>query len=202
MPAAAVSRPSPAPAPDYSEPPPIAATVFSNSFIEKELVRLLIEHGTKILPDGSTLTAYIIGGLGDLSEQFEEPLYQKIIAEIIQFAEKKIINPTEFFIQHNNPEVASFAINCLISEHEYSANWIKKLNFPMISQPPKEENYLSEAKRTILKFKLHKVQQTIQLLLAQPPIDTATELINLKVHQMLLAQRSEIVRELRVDVLW
>lgn len=125
-------------------------------FQEKAIVRVLILFGKRQFRAEETVAEFILSNVADLLEEFDSPLYAKIISECVDaFETNRIFSPEEF-TQHSNQQVAQLAVNLMATPYEYSKGW-KKFDIYLNNQKMPEQNHLLDAKSTILHFRLRKL---------------------------------------------
>jgi DNA primase len=139
-------------------------------------------------------------------DEFENPVYAKIVEIYIEYLSSgKSIN-TDYFINHADAEISKLAINLISSPYEYSENWAK-MNVFLHSQKMPDENHISDAVSGIQHFKLRKIERLMRK--NQKEIQTIQEkkgnfeelLILLKVQSKLIEMRTEIAKLVNTVVL-
>ena len=145
----------PGPAPDSPLP------VVGDAYQERDIARILITAGEKVFEEVGqvvTVAEYILMNIEDVLEEFDHPLYQRIVRESLQLVtEKKTVNAQVFF-QHPDPEIRQLAINLSTSPYDLSENWALKWDV-FLSQPHPEENHRKDAENLIKRFKLRKIKR-------------------------------------------
>jgi len=104
-------------------------TELANYPEEKELIRLMIAHGdvviTELKPNINedaipiTVVDFILQEFEDDPMDFQSPLYAKMFAEIQEHHSKEFVIQNHF-IQHQNPEISSMAVDLVSPEYELS----------------------------------------------------------------------------------
>lgn len=104
-------------------------------FEEKELLRLMMNFGNILIDfkgeDGDnvthsvemTLDEFIIMELFKDEIEFEDPIHQLIMDELTQEIAEGRIPPLDFFVQHQNPAISTFAINNAQINYSLSDKW-------------------------------------------------------------------------------
>jgi DNA primase len=150
-------------------PQPIDTNRDTSEHHEKEIVRLLLNHGNKTLEmqteetdaDGKTTTStetisvakFIVEHLVVDNISFEHALYAKIFAEY----SGEEIPSIEHFIHHEDPEIASAAVDLTTFPYSIS-DWKLKHDINV----PKEDDILKVAvEHTIYSLKIRKIVQMI-----------------------------------------
>ncbi len=163
-----------------------------DAYQERNVIRLLIEDGQEYVdPEGQvTVTQYVLENIRDAADTFDHPLYATVIRKYLVAWEQGHILSQEELRSDPDPAIAELALEFIASPYEYSENWLKSRNLPLLSQRPPDENYGLDSMQTILRFKEFKIQKRIDensALIEQYHKDGNTELLNvhLKVHQEL-----------------
>lgn len=170
----------------------------NNEYQERDIVRLLIQFGSHILPSeqisvGEYLLADIEESLGD----FDNPLYGKVAAECHTLLLAGKTFDQHYFIQHESAEVANLAIDILAEPWEFSPNWEAMWNYPLQNQPMPERNFNLDMKQALDRFKLKKVQKMCAINLqrvqnASKEGDHEAMIRFMKIQQKLNETRNEI----------
>jgi DNA primase len=129
-------------------------------------------------------------------EEFENPLYKKIVYLIYEnLAEEKFFSPQDF-VNHEDQEIQTLAINLSTSPYEYSENWINRFGKPLSTQPMPDDNFKVDAIKGVNIFKLKKIQRVYeknQRRLKDVPKEDFEEMMRLlKVQKKLMEIRSEL----------
>ena len=102
---------------------------------EKELLRLILHYGNVILEveaeNGNnedcilelTLSEYILFDLLRDNIYFQNPIHQLVLDEYMHQLQDENLPNVQFFVNHNNPAVSTFAVNLLSFNHELSHKW-------------------------------------------------------------------------------
>ncbi len=178
-------------------------------FQEKALLALLVKFPDKIyLPDEEiTVFQYILESIHDVKHTIKEPLFNKILQHCYEILESDQIPSQEYFLNHPDPDIQRFSIDCSITPYRYSDNWSEKFQIYMHSQKAPEDNFVKETLRTVLRFKLKKIEHLIQqnqaTIRQSEANPEALERIPrlLKLHKVLLEQRKIISDKLGQIVL-
>lgn len=175
----------------------------TDSFQEKDITRVLMEFGDKKLEGQTTVGAYIIAEMIDLLDEFDSPLYAKIISE---YGDALITGrhlALSHWTSHTDPLISSLAAGFGVSDFVYSENWEKRFDILLITQKKPEENFIRDTISAVNRLKMKKVQRMLrqnQEKLRVPPSDE-TELLKLvMVQRKLKALEIELAKELRTVV--
>jgi DNA primase len=134
---------------------------------EREIARLLIQHGHKILSAIETeeeeteeeplsVAENVILELEELEIGLADPTYNTILREVTEMIDSGKSPSPQYFTSHKEDAIRDFAIDVLTDPYEYSENWEEKLQAPLRTQKMPEENYEQDMKQVLLHFK-HKV---------------------------------------------
>lgn len=123
---------------------------------EKDIVRLLVEFGDKVLEEEVTVAYYIMANMEDIIEEFDSSFYQEIIKDCFKGLQGNRKINKDYFLQHENEKYRSLAIDLMSSPYVYSENWAEKGN-PLQSQVDPEKNHKQDTLNGIDRFKFRKV---------------------------------------------
>jgi len=175
-----------------------------SSFQEKDIVRILISGGHKLLDNdqGTTIGKFLIDNIIDVLNDFENPLYQKVIHDYYHCLENNIEVNEKYFLEHKDSSIKNLAEYFLSLPDEYSPNWEDKYGIFLLSQKKPDDNFVNDSKNAILRFKLKKINKLItENQLKLKTSDAEQTLLLLKVQQHLLTIRKSITDELNTVVL-
>ena len=133
----------------YTEPeetftaqPQIIFNFDSSEHLEKDLIRLLLNFGRESITLNSEkgveteekvqvkVADLIIEDLKRDEITFEQPICREIFDEIADLLQKDIVPDKDYFLRHNNPIMATLAIDLILYPYEYShGGWQKKKVF-------------------------------------------------------------------------
>ena len=169
----------------------------TDEFQEKDIVRLIVEFGDRILEEEMTVAAYVLASIEDVMEEFDDKLCGQIIAEAYNLIREGQMLSQQYFTNHQNPDIAQLAISLTHLPHEYSSNWEDKLHHPMQTQRMPDENYINDVKEGVRRFKFKKVcrlcEKHKEQLKTAPP---EQQLELLKIQQKLNEMRETLGEEL------
>ncbi len=189
-------RPNVAPAdvPPVSEEPPSALSPATDEFQERDIVRLLVQYGSRELPgEAITVAEWVLGDIEDLLEEFDHPLYGRVVRECHGRLVQGLAVEQSFFTNHPVPEIAQLALTLLAEPWEYSPNWEAMWHYPLQNQPMPEENAEADIQQALGMFKIRKLNRLLKknkerLKAAIAKGDTAAELqylqANIKIEQV------------------
>lgn len=140
----------------------VKASLAPDLEIEKGLAAVLIQHGSKTLEDGNTVTSYIIQNLEDVWDFIDDEFIQELLNLIREEHEKENLLEEKFFLHHSDDRIRNFAIEIVANKHEY-ANWQAK-GTELQSQKIPEENFNRESEQVLLRFKGRKLKKNLKIL--------------------------------------
>ncbi len=165
---------------------------------EKDLVRILLEHGDKDWDENSSVADYIFHSALNF-----DLIKNKTILEILseyktKFDQGEILNE-KFFIYHINREISKLAVDLLYTPYEISHNWEDVFR---ITVPTKEDIYKQDVKSVLSYLMLKMVRQLIHQ--NQKDLnntsDTEEQIKIIEVHQQLKMKEKEIAAELGIVI--
>ena len=133
----------------------------SDEFQERDIIRILLTAGQEWYDKEEELTIadFILDEIGDVIEAFENELFKSIIQTFLEYRLSGEELTESHFLNHENKDIQHLAIDFLTQHLDYSPNWEAKLESPLQTQPPPEENFTSDAHYSILRFKLKKINK-------------------------------------------
>jgi len=139
----------------------------TDEFQEAEIIRLLLNHGTKNIvfstlgednklePHEISVARYLIFDIFSDDIYFDNPVYSKVFNEYRAILEKEETPGQEHFLNHPDPDISKTAIHFILGKDELSPNW-EKNNIEVKT----EENRLELiSKKHLLTFKVKKLDR-------------------------------------------
>jgi len=105
------------------------------------------------------VATYVLSNMEEVIEEFEHPLYRKIVNMIYEELAEERIFTIKDFLNHEDKEIQALAINLSTSPYEYSENWLGKFDKPLATQPMPDDNFKTDAITGVNLFKLKKIQR-------------------------------------------
>ena len=138
-------------------PPNNIAT--GDAYQERDLVRLLVLFGhEKTEDDEQTIAELILSDIDDIIDNFEDPLYQRMVKECqILIARGDGYSP-DYFKQHETDDMRKMAINLFSSPYEYSKNWEERWDV-ILDQKDPDENFIKDTTHGVKRFRLRKLSR-------------------------------------------
>lgn len=178
----------------------------SDEFQERDLIRLLVQFGPQMLPEGISVAEFLLADIEDSLGSFDNPLYGKIATEYRDRLVEGRTPAREFFLQHDNPAVQELAFDLLTSPWELSPNWEERYNYPLQNQKMPDLNFDLDVRQALDRFKLRKLTKMCDLNLgrirAAADSGDADNLERyLKIQQKMMEARNELARKAGTVVL-
>jgi len=155
------------PRPDVPQPDPSAPEKTlqrSDEFQERDVVRLLVQFGDRMLSEAKTSVAeYVLADVDESIESFDNPLYAQVLRDYRAHMQRGLLPDTSFFLQHPLPTIRSLAFDLLSSPWEMSPNWEERHQYPLQNQPKPELNFDRDTLNALDRFKFRKIEKLILL---------------------------------------
>lgn len=130
---------------------------FTDEVQERTFIKLILQHGEKPFNEEQTIFEFAISEMKDDElVEFHDPLAGKIFE--LLFAEYPVFPGQQFFIQHPDPEVASWAAGALSSGHELSKAWVE--NFIYVTH--ENDNFKQDLVSIIVHLRRKKLDNIIK----------------------------------------
>ncbi len=130
-------------------------------FQEKDLIRVLITEGEKILKESNqSVLAYILNSLEtEVMDDFSNEGFKSIFKIAQDQLAKGNVPKSSFWLNHPDPTISKLSIDLTTSPFEYSPNWEEKHQILLRSQVPPEFNFQNDAFQALKRFRLKKLQK-------------------------------------------
>ncbi len=178
-----------------------------DEFQEKDIIRILIAGGEKWFDQDEEITVaqHILSNIEDVLDSFDNKLYQRVARECHErLLAGQLIN-SQYFLNHEDAQVKQLAINMLSTPYEYSENWEKRWDIFLTTQNMPDENFVSDSKQALQRFKLRKldkmIRQNAEKIKALFEQKSEDYVLYLKLDQKLKAIRNQLAEELGTVVL-
>ena len=164
----------------------------SDQYLEKELIRIIINHADKIYEANSTTLVidYLIDQCGELIPYFENEMFARLFAEVVHHRKSGGTIDRKHFLNHSDEEIQSLAVDLMSAPYEY-ANWSDK-GMELQTQNVPDENFINESNQISIRLNYRKLEKIISENLEKLKtlsMDSEDYLITLKVHQKLLEDK-------------
>ena len=180
----------------------------SETFQEKDLVRILISGGNHIFDESANLTVaqYILSNIQDVLGDFEGKVYQKVVQECDRLIKKGKKVTATHFTTHADPEISKLAVDLITAPYEYSENWEKRWEIFLQTQKMPDENFFKDSQSALKRFLLRKILKKCDenmLLIKQYSAEGKDKkvVLHMKVQQKLNEMKGELSKELGSVVL-
>jgi len=130
-------------------------------FQERDLVRLLINFGSKLYDDdhNTSVAGYLTANVADILNDFDNARYQKIITLATDYVRQKGNGPApEWYLNHPDEHVKEEAIQATMKAYTLSPNWKEKYGLHLSQKPP-EENYRLAVDTLLTIFRMEKIDR-------------------------------------------
>lgn len=186
------------------ESPASLKSITKNYHQEKDLTRILLNHGHKLLDDEYTVAQYIIANIKSITEIIFDDTLRAMIEEMIpKFEDNVSFDASAYYIAHDDEVKKRIAIDLLSSNYIY-ANWEERHMFLQAQKIPEENQYkdcLSGLKHFLFRklcVKLDELDEMIIETLKEEDYTHAHTLNESRKH--LVAQRNNIATELGIVI--
>ncbi len=175
-------------------------------FREREIIRILVQHGDKkMLTEDMTVAEYVIAEIGEAIAEFEHDDYRAMMEFVQkQVQSSKTVNYKAFSI-HETDAFREIAQELVISKYEMSPNWVEKKNMPLRSQPMPGENFRKDTIKEVKKLKLallKKIAKQNMGRIEKAPKDDADAMLKLlKTQQNINKAIADLTKELNQVIL-
>lgn len=188
--------------------PPEGKFARGHEYQERDLARLLMIAGSEVYDSDESISVaqHLIDNIEDVIEDFDHPLYQKIVELTRDELERNGRAPApEFYIRHTDPEISKLALHFSVRPDVLSENWQKRWNI-ILNQKMPDENFRIDSDQALHRFRLMKLVRMCRTY--SDKIKSFAEagdeeqlLVHLKVLQRLQGIRDELAKELRTVLL-
>jgi DNA primase len=151
--------PLPGPTPERTATPEV-----SSFYSEKEIIRLLLKHGSEILyrnigePDGkekvTTVADYIVHEIVSDELSFDNLVFTKIFIDYSFYVQQGLFPGDNHFVRHQDPEISSMSADLLSDSHVLSRYYINHF----IHVDTEEMLLKVLVPESVLKFKSEKIK--------------------------------------------
>ncbi|QRR03236.1 DNA primase [Dyadobacter sandarakinus] len=91
---------------------------------EEAFVRLLVLFGSRELEPDITVCQYVLGEIDGID--FQDPVFRHLLTLFRENYARSIVLPTDYFLQHREPEIRDLTIGWLTTKYELSDQWSEK----------------------------------------------------------------------------
>jgi DNA primase len=167
---------------------------------EKDLIRILFEHGHKNFSDGSPIIDYIIDEVGGVDFK-NDPFYKTLHAYIERFDEGYSVEKLLDIQTYNDEIIQNVLIDVLSSPYSLSENWEKKGISVKFGEEVKDEDVRSAVRRYVFRRLLEHLRDIdLQIKEAQQSNQSEKTFDLLKTKKILIAEKNKISAELGTTI--
>ncbi len=155
--------------PVYAPPPQHELDPQTAEHQERNIIRLLLNYGSddiafeeidetqKRVSMVVKVAQFIINDLKEDEIQLQDPVYHTILNEYILALEKEFIPDEQYFVSHENADIARIAVDLLSTPYELSKNWVKN----KIIVPTEKQHLKISVESSLLALKAKEVERQI-----------------------------------------
>ena len=170
----------------------LEAIAFGDASQEKEIIRLLLLYGNKMIDWDGIANTYIgpfmVAELSDV--EFEHPASKKFVELYSKEVENGVLPDEQFFIHYPDKEVVDMAVTLIATKYALSENWYE---MHKILVPDEQVNMKATILGAIFHLKKHKVGKILDGLrteLQKAEGDENTEILLTQYMQMKKVEKS------------
>lgn len=128
----------------------------SKEYQEKDITRILLQYGAEKFDEEKSVAAYILEEFANNELQFENPLYQCILALCRKQLDEGLPVTPEIFVQNEDEEISRFASDILFSRYELSSKWSER--YAELTSD-RHNLILNELNSSLTRLKLKKIDE-------------------------------------------
>ncbi|MBA3648194.1 MAG: DNA primase [Chitinophagales bacterium] len=132
-------------------------SVSGDNYQERDILRILLEFGTKKMNDDTSVAEYILSEVKEIP--ISNILYQLIMHEMEDQLQKGNIPDLQLFLQHSDARLQSLTVDIITSPYQLSENW-NKMHDIFVKLP--QENFRNDVVSSLDRFKLKHVIKMIE----------------------------------------
>jgi len=180
----------------------------SDTIQERDIIRVLLQHGQKPVEEDLTVSQFVLDNITDVIELFQDENFRKILEHYQKADRENRPLDFEYFNRLEDPDLRKSAIDVYSVKYdeEYSKNWIDMWDMDLQTQPDPEKNHKKDVRQALMRFKLRKAtemcesnRKKIEELQSKNKDDEAFK--HLVMQQKLLSIRNEIAKEFKTIIL-
>ncbi len=177
-----------------------------NDYLDRELCRLLVKYGDKVIEwdEKKTYVSFILlDELAPLLSSIKDKGYRRIIDIAIKNHDESVPVGTGTYTKQSEESVVNLAIDLVHDQYDMSHNWVDKYDYPLQSQEHPDNNIANVIIQILLRYKLRAIQNLIkENKLKFEGVKSESELKRLlQIHQQLEMEKSQVARELNSVVI-
>ncbi|MBU2650613.1 MAG: DNA primase [Bacteroidetes bacterium] len=153
----------------YTAPVQKIPDPLDTAYQEKDIIRLLLNYGSDLIDIEELdernrpvvkkypVAKFILADILQDDIRFSDPVFQKIFDEYHNFDKRDMIPDTRHFIDHEDSEIRSMAVDLLSLSYELSKNWESKKIFV----PTEKDRLKITVQTSLLALKAREVEKEI-----------------------------------------
>lgn len=168
----------------------------TDEYQEKDLVRVIMQSGSKLIDEQTTVLEYIYNNVENVLDFFDNELYKSVIKESFTEQSRGTEINSFYYLNHENTAFQELALDLLSSKHEF-ANWFEK-GLGLVTQKMPDENFTKDSLGAINRLLTRKIDDVLTILrgrLEETPTDSEERLTLLKAVLKVQEQKREIISE-------
>jgi len=156
-----------------------------HDYQEKDLARIVVNSGDMIIsPEDDeegkvTVADFIYSNIHVVFDFFDNDMCKRVIQEGFNYinSEDTSLGIRNFFINHSDKELSSFAVDRISSPYEL-ADW-ERIGVYLNQKMP-EKNYLDDSMQAVLRFKLKKISKVLDVMKKRINSETDNEELKIR----------------------
>ncbi len=180
----------------------------ASTLLEKDILRILIQHGEKSVDEDQNVASFVIENISDVIELIENENFKKVLNIFIEHYNESKVPTFAFLTQQTAPEIRKTVIDIHEGKYDsqYSKNWIDMWDMGLQTQPMPDENQKKDALEALMRFKLNKAtklcRENLELIKQYEQEEDAEELMkHLQIQKKLTEIRNVFAKEFKTIVL-
>jgi DNA primase len=176
------------PAPEVAEDP--LELLLDQELQEKNLVRVLLEFGTRPWNEQYTIADYIFQSPINFNLIHNETIRQ-ILAEYKRLYDDSRPPDEKYFLYHADPQISQLSVNVLYTHYEISENWQKNYHIEV----PDRDGLFREDADSVVNFVLQKMIMRLMkdnLEMLREATDPSEEAKLMKIHHQLIEEKKAV----------
>ena len=174
-----------------------AALLQQDDIFEKNIIRVLLEHGLKQFTEDKIIAAHIFEELEQF--HFDNPVYEKVLDVYKDWYNKGLEPSSKTLLYHDDESIRQLIANISLSPFELSMRWDKILEGMKLWE---RDNFVQDVSMSLNYFKLRKIKKMFEQ--NQRDMEHASfeeQLKLIELHKQLKEFEREITRELGTVIL-
>lgn len=160
---------------------------------ERNVVRVMIEHSHRPYDENKYTADYIVERLGDYI--FSNDIHQQVYEIIKNRKDHTDFYNPQFFLNLEDENIRSLAINLITSPHEESINWFKKHQIPISNVELTFKNDIETELYYLSFWKIKESEAALMEKLKNPDLSTEEMMRILKIKQKLNERKVALAQE-------